>query len=150
VTSSANSGLFSITSYSATGPFTIPSGSFSSPDAINDNNSADAASGFVINHTDLGFGGQAQNSPYNFPLETLTISTGALTPGATYTFFTSSLATTGSNQLFSDVTDNNGNAFTVPQSQFSITAVPEPSTWWLLVSGGLLFTGLTLRRKRAA
>jgi hypothetical protein len=150
VTSSANSGLFSITSYAATGPFSIPSGSFTSPDAINDNNSADAANGFVINHTDLGFGGTAQNSPYNFPLETLTISTGVLTPGATYTFFTSTVATTGSNQLYSDVTDNIGNALTVPQAQFSITAVPEPATWSLLSGGGLLFASLALRRKRVA
>src|SRR3954451_8135635 len=92
VTNSANSGLFKVTNVSYAAPFTF-FGSPATPDTL----STAAASGFVRNSNDLGNASANQandpTAPYNNTLlETLTISTGVLTPGATYTFFSSTSA----------------------------------------------------------
>jgi hypothetical protein len=152
VTAAGNASLFKITANSAGTPFTNPSGSF--PAGGSSFGTTGAAAGFAINTTDLGFGGTAQNAPYNFTsLATLTISTGALTPNTVYTFFSSTAATTGASGLFSDVGDNNGTVFATPQSTFSITAVvPEPSTVTLLgiAFGAIGFSAFRRSRNRSA
>jgi hypothetical protein len=154
VTSSANSGLFSIVSASYASPFTF----FGASTTFNDPINTPTTSAFVVNTADLGNISTSQaldpSSPYsNVPLiTTLTISTGALTPGATYTFFTSTSATATGNTFnrYSDVLDQAGGTWTVPAAQFSITAVPEPSTWAMGVLGVGVIGYVFLRRRRVA
>ncbi|MEO7723100.1 MAG: PEP-CTERM sorting domain-containing protein [Chthoniobacterales bacterium] len=68
-------------------------------------------------------------------------------PAGTFT-----LATTTISPKMSQVTDQffNG-AHPIPQSDYTITVVPEPSTWSMLILGGLGTVGLVaLRRRRHA
>jgi hypothetical protein len=150
VTSSTTSSLFKITNIAYNAPYNdfasnLPVGG--------DSFSTAAGSGLTRNSVDLGnISSNTANDatpPFNNTLlETLTISTGSLTPGATYTFFSST--TTNAGTAFSDLEDSTGGQFQTAQSQFSVTAVPEPSTWALLAAGGLLSAGIVLRRKRVA
>lgn len=144
VTASANSGFFTITSSTPTGPFNAfgpnipPTG---------DPLSVAAASGFVRNNVDLGYSGPAQNPPYSISISTLNIKLNNA-PQGTYTFFTSTLANAG--QFYSDVADTNGGVYTVGQGSFQITVIPEPSTWALALLG-LGVVGLArLRTRRTA
>jgi hypothetical protein len=143
VTSSANSGLFSITNVTYAAPFTFFT-SPSTPDAI----STPAASGFVRNSNDLG--NASSNSandptaPYNnTPLATITISTGALSANTTYTFFSSTSTNAGSQ--FSDLIDQDAATYETAATAFNITTVPEPSTWFAGI-GALGVIGHTLLR----
>lgn len=67
-------------------------------------------------------------------------------PVGTYT-----LATTTISPKTSEVNDNNFNTHLIPQANYTLTVVPEPSTWSLFMLGGLGAAGLiTLRRRRRA
>lgn len=146
VTDAANAPFnFTITGSLASAPFNQFGPSLPSP--ITD---PSPVSGFVLSTENLGYiADNAQNSPYNFTLQTLTISTGTAPPG-TYTFFTSTEANAGFK--YGDVFDEPfTNTYTVGQGSFQITVVPEPSTWSMLILGGLGTVGLVaLRRRRHA
>ena len=156
VTSSANSGLFTIASATYSAPFTNPSPSRTFNDPIN--TATDSA--FVVNTIDLGnisvAPGSDPSAPYsNLPLMTLTINTGVLAPNTTYSFFTSTSATatsvSGGFNRFSDFLDQAGGTWTTTATQFDITtAVPEPATWSLLGLGGLASLAITMLRRRRA
>ena len=85
----------------------------------------------------------------NLPLGTYTFSlAGTLAPG-TYTFDTTVLSTSANR--FSDVVDNTGFNSPYPVSNsasFSITVVPEPSTWSLMILGGFGAVALGMIRRR--
>ncbi len=144
VTASSNSGFFTITGSTPTGPFnafgpTIPG----SGDPL----STAAAANFVRNNVDLGYSGTAQNPPYNLSLESVSFSIGANVPAGTYTFFTSTQANAGN--FYSDVADTSSGVFTVGQGSFQITVVPEPTTLTMVGLGAIGMCGLNyLRRKR--
>ena len=148
VTSSANSGLFSITNVTYAAPFTFFT-SPPTPDAI----STPAASGFVRNSNDLGnISSNLANDPTapynNTPLATITILTGALSANTTYTFFSSTSTNAGS--AFSDLLDQGGATYETAETAFTVTTVPEPSTWFAGI-GALGVIGYTLlRRPRTA
>ena len=134
VTAAANSGNFSITAASPTGPFNSSGPDDSSGDPL----ATPAANGFVQNGIDQGFNdfGTAQSVPVtNLGLETLTLSVAANTPADTYRFQTSTTPTAAPGD-FSDVTDSNGTAYEATSAgTFSITVVPEPSSGALLLLG---------------
>lgn len=109
--------------------------------------------GFVTSDQNLGYLAATAQPPtagtYNFTLQTLTISIGSA-PAGTYTFFTSTEANAGFR--YGDVFDDPfTDTYTVGQGSFDITVVPEPSTWSMLILGGLGTVGLVaLRRRRHA
>ena len=144
-TAAANSGYFTIQSATPGTSFTLDG-----PPAGADPLSTAAAAGFVRNNVDQGFDGSTVNTPVsNLLLETLTLSIGANVPVGTYTFSTTTSANAGMN--YSDVFDSN---FAVYQADmpgtFSITVVPEPSTWAMLGFGAVGVGLMTLRRRRAS
>jgi hypothetical protein len=149
VTSSTTSSLFKITAVTYDAPYNafnsnIPGGG--------DSFSTAASTGFNRNSVDLGNissdpGSDATPPFTNTSLETLTISTGSLTPGTTYTFFSSTSTNAGSS--FSDLEDQTSAQFQTPESSFTITTVPEPSTWFAGI-GALIVIGYTVLRRRQA
>ena len=141
-TSSANSGYFTVKAAAATGPFT--SSGPASPES--DPLSTAAAAGFVRNGLDQGFSGATVNTPTtSLALETLTLSVGANVPKGTYTFLTTSASNAG--VYYSDISDSGFNTYPVDTAgTFSITVVPEPSTWALGLLGGAV--GLIAVRRR--
>ncbi len=144
VTAAINSGYFSITAVTPTGPFTDPAGPSTLPDSL----TTAAASGFVRNQYDQGFTGTSQTVPVaNLSLEDLVVSVAANTPLGTYMFKTSTISTAGA-AAYSDVVDSNGNAYEATSpGTFSITVVPEPGAAALLLAGAILVGGAGLRRR---
>ena len=159
-TSSANSGLFTIdsvnysrfTSFGNIGP--------NAGDTLS--NTTDISSGWVRNTNDLGnldssvTNANAIANGQTAQVATLTIDTGVLAPNTQYTFFTTLGAnapltgTATSDGHYTHVEDPSTNAYTVAQSSFSITTVPEPATLSLFGLGSLGTLGITiLRRCRA-
>lgn len=152
-TIAANSGFFSIVDATPSGgsPFDFPSGSAIYPDVINTTNSSH--SGFAQNADSQGFVSSSPQS-YNGPLVTLQLAVNAGTPtGATYNFSTTEFATSGTRgssvSTFSG--GNSGTAFVDNPATFSVTVVPEPSTWSLLALAAVAGLGIKrIRRKRRA
>ena len=149
VTAAANSGYFSVNSAtpSANSPFTAfgptqPAGG--------DPLSTAAAAGYVRNGVDEGYSGTAQATPFaNLALETLTLSVGTNVPRGTYTFQTTTMSTAG--VYYSDVSDTGGTVYEATSpGVFSITVVPEPSTWALALRGGAAAILAVRRRGRNA
>jgi PEP-CTERM motif len=120
------------------------------PDAISTSTSDHA--GFAQNLNDQGaFFSADANAPTD--LLTLNMQVGNLTPGGTYTFFTTSSNTNTEPKatlVFGGPnTGDDLNQFSVTPVSFTVTVVPEPATWSLLAMGGLGSLGMVLRRKRA-
>jgi hypothetical protein len=143
-------GFFSITGATALLPGSdLPSGTPSYPDTISTAGSDHAD--FAQNVHSQGFTSDTDTSTANpVPLETLSFSIDPSTPAGTYFFRTTNDAT--STDKFSLISDANNNAHPVDNdATFSITVVPEPATWSLVVLGGVGCVGLGLiRRKRRA
>lgn len=148
VTLTGNRGLFSISAATGTGDFksfgpTEPSGG----DALN----VDAATGFVRNGVDQGFLGPSPTAPpANYSLETVTFSIAPSTALGTYSFSTSTMANAGP-AYYSDIFDSGGTVYPIDNAgTFSITVVPEPSTFgFLAVAASAGLAGYALRRRRA-
>ncbi len=145
-TITGNSGRFAITTATGQGVFTSlgptePNGG--------DFLSTTAATGFVRNGVDQGFLATAnQTTPVSgLALERLTLSVAVGTPAGNYTFSTSTAANAGAQ--FTRITDSNGTTYQIDNpGTFSITVVPEPSTWALLLAGTGAVLGITSRRQR--
>ena len=163
-TGSGNSGLFTIdsvtyskfTSYGNLGP--------GYNDALSNN--SDISSGYVRNSNDLGnIATSTSNdlsSGQTAQIATIKITTGSLTPGQTYTFYT----TTGTNSNpptsgiatsyshYSDSVATDSSVYTMPQASFTITAagaaVPEPSTWFAGFAAAGVIGYSVLRRRSVA
>jgi PEP-CTERM motif len=144
VTAAVNSGLFTITSSTPTGPFNALGPNLGSGDPL----STAAGAGFVRNNLDLGYSGTAQSPPYSISFQTVGFAvSNSIAPG-TYTFFTSTVANSGN--FYSDVSDANGVIYSVGQGSFQITVVPEPSTWALAAVGLSIVGFMMFRRSRTA
>jgi hypothetical protein len=142
--------FFSITGATALLPGSdIPSGSPSYPDTISSSTSDHP--GFAQNLHSQGFTSDTNTSTANpVPLETLSFSIDPNTPAGTYFFRTTNDST--STNKFSLISDANFNSHPVDNdATFSITIVPEPATWSLVVLGtlGCLGLGLLRRNRRA-
>lgn len=142
-TAAANSGYFSLTLATPTGPFTGNGPDDTTPDSLG----TAAASGFVRNANDQGFTGSPQATPGTFNLETPTISIAANTPANTYTLFTTTTPTAGA--FYSDVANKSGSFEATNPGTFTITVVPEPGAGTCCLAAGAL--GLVaFARRRAA
>jgi hypothetical protein len=149
-TVAANSGFFAVTAaVSNVSGWNTPSGATSFPETLTTTGSTHA--GFAQNTHSLGFvdtsgGSNAHVTPFSgLLLETLTFSIAGNTPLATYTFTST---TSASDPRTSSVNDSVGASFNVnTPASFSITVVPEPSTWAMLGLGGLICAVLVVRRR---
>lgn len=153
-TAAANSGFFSLTNASGAAPG-VATSIRTYPDAITTGNSNH--SGFAQNNFSQGFSFDTvlATAPFsNVTLETLTILVAPGTPAGTYTFFTTDFA--GSANRSSKISDSNGMTYgdaanePITQGSFSITVVPEPTTWAFMSLGGLGLLAINrLRAKRS-
>ncbi len=137
---------FSITSETLAHPGTA-AGVPTYPDVISTTTSDHA--GFAQNANDQGANFNADAAvPTNLTM--LTLQVGSLTPGGTYTFFTTGSAGPEDKQtlIFGGANDN-FTQYSVTPTSFTVTVVPEPATWSLILTGGVGAAGLMLRRKRA-
>jgi len=142
-TAAANSGLFKITSVTGQGVWTSSGPGAVFPDTL----STAAASGFVRNGADMGFSATSvQTGPFTQPIELMNFSYTA--PAGTYVFSTTTTANAGA--FFSDVSNSNGDVVEGTAGTFTITIVPEPTTWSLLGLGGLAAVGMSVLRRRRA
>ena len=91
---------------------------------------------------DLGAIGSAQPALSGAKVATLTFSLNGLAPG------TYSLRTTILNPKPSEATVNFNDDFATTSAIYTITIVPEPSTWMLLIGGGLVLASFAIRRTR--
>lgn len=111
--------------------------------------------GFVQNGSNMGF---SANNPNDVsqriatPINNLLIGTytfrynGGINPG-TYNFQTTQIAT--STIKYSSVSDSDTTIYPASNSAtFSVSVVPEPTTWSLLALGGLAATGMSVLRAR--
>lgn len=146
-TIAANSGYFSIAgaSPSSGSPFDFPTGPGNYPDEINTSNSSH--SGFAQNSGSQGFGSSSPQT-YNGDLVTLTLAVNPGTPtGTTYNFNTTEQATSGNNRG-SSVSTTTTTHYVDNPATFSVTVIPEPSTWALIGVGALGFVALNRFRGR--
>jgi hypothetical protein len=123
--------------------FTTPTDSEAKPWNFTD--SSAAHSGFLSDKSatqggDLGATGTAQTAG-TYKVVDLQFTLSGLAPGTYH------LETTTLSPKPSEATVNATDAF-APQSIYTITIVPEPATWSLLVLGGLGAVGLNLLRTR--
>lgn len=144
VTSSNNSGFFTIKTSTPTGPFSAFGPDLGSGDPL----STAAATGFVRNGLDLGYSGTTQTPPYSISLQTVGFTLSSSTPLGVYTFFSSTVPNSGN--FYSDISDTNGTVYSVGQGSFQITVVPEPSTWALGLTGLAVVALIGFRRTRTA
>lgn len=97
----------------------------------------------------IGGGSPVSNSAgvTNLAVDTVKFTIAPNTPNGTY-FFAATLGFPGDpNGTFIEGSDNIARGLT-SASQFSITVVPEPSTWAMLILGGLGVVGLQSLRAR--
>ena len=145
-TDSGNSGLFAIAAamgmgtFTSLGPTEPAGGDFLST-------TPNPPTGSVRNSEDQGFLATAnQPTPFSGALEQLTLSIAAGTPAGTYTFSTSTQAT--ANAQYTRITDGNGMTYQIDNPGiFSVTVVPEPSTWALFGVGAAVGVCLIVRRR---
>lgn len=83
----------------------------------------------------------------NLSVDTLRFTIAPGTPNGTYSFNATLGFPSDPNGSFLDGSDNVARGITAAP-QFSITVVPEPSTWSMLALGGLAAVGFQLRRTR--
>jgi hypothetical protein len=100
-------------------------------------------SGYMIDQSDLGAGGNP-TPPGTYHVTRITFSLAAGAPNGSYT-----MLTTIHIPRPSVVSDDQFNDNPIPQASFTITVVPEPSTFALLALTGAGVALLTYRRWRA-
>jgi len=150
-TVAANSGFFAVSgAVSNVSGWNTPAGATSFPETLTSTGSTHA--GFAQNTHSLGFvdtsgGANAHATPFSgLLLETLSFSIAGNTPNGTYNFNSTSAT---SDPRTSSVNDSVGASFDVnTPATFSVTIVPEPSTWAMMVVGGIVLFGLTSLRMR--
>jgi hypothetical protein len=122
---------------SITGPTTIPVASLSSPSVVNDL----VAAGFTFDGL--------SNGKYNFSAVNVISGLKVTTEG--FAFFKNSLGllSTGQNALNAVNTDVQGWGSVNSKLSFSISAVPEPSTYLLSLIGVGMLVGTKLARRRS-
>lgn len=111
--------------------------------------SDESSSGFLSNNRDLGstVDNPANQSvaPGTYFVANITLQLGASAPVGTYT-----LRSTVSGEHQSVVTDTSFGDNPLPAATYSVTVVPEPSTWALIAIGSILVGVHAVRRKRIA
>lgn len=115
-----------------------------------------APAGFMSENRDLGATSQTDpNDPSMFleakPSGTYQVSTLSFNLGSGIAPGTYQIQLQTANPHQSEISDTNFGSHNVGQSVYTITVVPEPSTWSLVILSGLGVAGLsTLRRRRIA
>ena len=138
--SSLSAGKFTITGtahvrVNTTGtPFTdAQTPSLVLPQALNPSNASDLGGALPVGNTPLG------NGSYFVANVTVSISPSAPVTG---TFVLDNTLSGGKTSVISD---SLGHTFAIPEADYTITLVPEPSTW---VAGLLAFSGLAWSQRR--
>jgi hypothetical protein len=147
-TAAANASFFSISG------FTIAVGSpFSDPTSANGAQSFNTANGgrpnFLSNLNDLGYTtpGGTTAAAGSYAVETINFLIAANTPAGIYTIQTTPAASGG---RASGSSDASFNFIQAPSAIYTITVVPEPSTWALLAGGALALGATTAARRQRA
>ena len=108
--------------------------------------------GFTVStpSNDLGSSGPGLTSPFsNVAVDILRFTIDPNTPAGTYEFRATLGFPTDFNGSFINIAGGNPDTLSVNDAPiFTVTVVPEPSTWALIAVGGMASVGMTIFRRR--